>query len=263
MIPRLVAKRRIHYRVTRQVGGCTVWDLQGGPEDLGSAAAAASSPGSRFFSRRYPAAGGREMGARCIGFVSESSCRACFRTLNCRSWTRRISTRSTTNRGPSWLEADLIAHKLGDPAASGRPRGFRSTGRATIGEAGRAGALAQSAFGQVVSPQLGRIPGHRAGQGGGTSRPLWAVIRPGDVVVLWLRPEGPARAALKPRPPASRRSWVSGLMGGAGAWRRLPSAWRKRSRLMAYPFEFAGKARGAAELPARGGFRIQKNCGGR
>jgi len=62
-------------------------------------------------------------------------------------------------------------------------------------------------------------------------------VRPGDAVVLWLRPDD--IAALPLMPPRGSRVFMSGVMGGLDA-APLPGAWRAAIR-MTYPVELPEK----------------------
>ena len=78
-------------------------------------------------------------------------------------------------------------------------------------------------------------------------------IRPGDDLVLWLRPKD--LAALRSRPPAVARVWLSGLMGGLEN-APLPADWRGVAH-MAYPFDLPNLRRVRVDYPL-GWFRIRK-----
>jgi len=147
------------------------------------------------------------------------------------------------------LEADLIAHKFSDPAASAG-RVVQVYRQGDIGEQA-AQALAQSASAKSAVRSWAESPVAEQGKEADVKAAL-AVIRPGDVVVLWLRPED-LRALPEAPPTGVTQVMVSGLMLERAP---LPSAWRSVA-LMAYPFELPEKRAVLLNYPL-GWFRIQK-----
>ena len=79
-----------------------------------------------------------------------------------------------------------------------------------------------------------------------------AAARPGDDVVLWLRPKD--LALLPARPPVAARLWMSGLMGGLENAPLAP-AWHSVINI-AYPFDLPEKRRIRVDYPL-GWFRIR------
>lgn len=148
------------------------------------------------------------------------------------------------------LEAGLIAHELqehADPGAKGRLVQVYRTD--DIGAAA-ARALAQAA----QRPGLEIV--NRVIKAGAPAAELAAAmgdIRPGDGLVLWLRPKD--LAALDSHPPAAAGVWLSGLMGGLEN-APLPPEWRGVAH-MAYPFDLPDLRRVRVDYPL-GWFRIRK-----
>ncbi|HSP18394.1 MAG TPA: cytochrome c [Myxococcaceae bacterium] len=149
------------------------------------------------------------------------------------------------------LEADLLATRL-PPATASTPRGgllqlFRT---GDVGEeaaaALSAAQKARSGLATVLRP-LGpeaKAPEFQA---------ALADVRPGDVVVLWLRPAD--LALLPPAVPRAETVLASGLMGGLER-APLPAAWRRVVQL-SYPFDLPDVRRVRMDFPL-GWFRIRQ-----
>jgi mono/diheme cytochrome c family protein len=129
------------------------------------------------------------------------------------------------------LEADLMADELRRQLALGdatQPlrRVVQWYRKADVGEAA-ARALQAAVVGSGLAFESWPLPATEAGFSAASS-----ALRPGDALVLWLRPRD--LAALPPAPPASA-VLVSGTMGGL-EHAPLPMAWRSRVQ-MTYPFD--------------------------
>jgi hypothetical protein len=244
--PPLVAKRRIHYRVTRK-WRLHVWDLKGGPETWDQQLQQHLRQEPVFAA--ISGGGGREWGP-VHRFCEREQLPCLFPNVELPVVDEKDFYSVYYNRGVL-LEADLIAHKFSDPAATAG-RVVQIYRRGDIGEQA-AQALAQSASAKSAGRSWAESPIAEQGKEADVKAAL-ALIRPGDVVVLWLRSED-LRALPDAPPTGVTRVMVSGLMGGL-EHAPLPSAWRSVA-LMAYPFELPEKRAVLLNYPL-GWFRIQK-----
>jgi hypothetical protein len=148
------------------------------------------------------------------------------------------------------LEAQLIAHDLQARSGHSPPRRIVQLYRAGDVGAGAAAALRVELRGSGM-PAVD----HTLAAGAGTAE-LTAALRelhPGDVPVLWLRPQDVA--ALSPVPAGIDLAYLSGRMGGLEA-APMPATWRPVTR-MAYPFNLPDRRRVQVDYPL-GWFRIRQ-----
>jgi hypothetical protein len=123
------------------------------------------------------------------------------------------------------LEAELIAHDLGEPGTRATPRRVVQVFRADdVGEA------AAAAFAHAIGPRGIAVVDHRLPAKAGGLPEALAGVGAEDAVVLWLRPRDLSRLAQLKAPTGS--VYVSGLMGDLED-APVPAAWRERTR-MAY-----------------------------
>ncbi|HLQ12090.1 MAG TPA: hypothetical protein VK130_02435 [Steroidobacteraceae bacterium] len=140
------------------------------------------------------------------------------------------------------LEAGLIAHELQLGEAQGAGHRLVQVYRADDIGAAAARALAQASRGPglpVVDHAL------KASAPQSELRSALRDIRPGDELVLWLRPKD--LAALEGPPPGAAGLWISGLMGGLEN-APLPESWKSVAHL-AYPFDLPDKRRIRVDYP--------------
>jgi hypothetical protein len=145
------------------------------------------------------------------------------------------------------LEAGLIAHQLSTTQEHAAVHRLIQVYRGD--DVGAAAAKALAAEPLPGNPQ--RIT--RVLKGAPAElRSALADVRPGDALVLWLRPQD--LAALGPQPPAGTQIWMSGLMGGLEN-APLAAPWRAVAH-MAYPFDLPDNRRVRLDYPL-GWFRIR------
>jgi hypothetical protein len=243
--PPLVAQRRIHFRVTRK-WRLHVWDLKGAPETWGQQLQEHLRQEPVFAA--ISGGGGRDWGP-VHHFCEKEQLPCLFPNLELPVVDEKDFYSVYFNRGVL-LEADLIAHKFKESAASAG-RVVQVYRHGDIGERA-ARALARSA--EVKPGTRTWAESALAGQGQeGDVKAALAAIRPGDVVMLWLRAED--LRALPDAPPTGVEHVVmSGLMGGLER-APLPSGWRSVA-LMAYPVELPQKRAVLLNYPL-GWFKIQ------
>ena len=244
--PPLVAQRRIHYRVTRK-WRLHVWDLRGEP------GAWAEQLSEKL--RKEPVfavisgAGGRDW-APVHQFCESEQLPCLFPEVELPVVDESDFYSVYYSRGVL-LEADLIAHKIGEVAAPAarvvqvyRKGDIGARAAQTLTRTARTGSAGPSWAESIVAEQS---------QDGDVKKAL-AAVRSGDVVVLWLRAQD--LRALPEVPPAGvSQVMLSGLMGGLEA-APLPPAWRDVA-LMAYPFELPQKRAVLLNYPLRW-FKIQR-----
>ena len=126
------------------------------------------------------------------------------------------------------LEAELIAHDLGETGTRAAPRRVVQVFRA-----GDAGESAAAALARAVGVGRVTVVDRRLPAKGQDLRAALAGVGSKDAVVLWLRPTDLERLA---RVPATAGSvYLSGLMGGLES-APVPGPWRNRTR-MAYLYD--------------------------
>jgi hypothetical protein len=156
------------------------------------------------------------------------------------------------------LEADLMASRLTDPAASNnhQPPARRLVQiyrRGDIGEpAARALGTAASAAGFKLENRPLRSDTPERTDRTDLTTALQG-LGPDDALVLWLRPAD--LAALPPQPPALASTLVSGTLGGLEN-APLPTAWRTQVR-MTYPLDLPEARKVRMNFPL-GWFKIKQ-----
>ena len=145
------------------------------------------------------------------------------------------------------LEAQLIANRVrsstdaGQGSSAGAWRLVQVYRRGDIGE--HAAADLRAALASRTGEALDRV----LDPGAGPTRVQEALsdTRPGDVLVLWLRPDDIGSLPLQP--PAAAAVFVSGIMGGL-EHAPLTSAWRQVA-LITYSFELPDRRRVLMDYP--------------
>jgi Cytochrome c len=241
--PPLIAQRRIHFRVTRK-WRLHVWDLKGAPETWESQL--------QEWLRKEPVfavisgAGGHNW-APIHRFCQSEALPCLFPNVELPVVAEKDFYSVYFSRGVL-LEADLIAHKINEAAASAG-RVVQVYRKGDIGEQALAQATKASSGGRSWTESVMAAQGRS-----GDVKAALAGIHAGERVVLWLRADD--LRALPDIPPAGvEQIFVSGIMGGLER-APLPSAWRSIA-LMAYPFELPQRRAVLLNYPL-GWFRIQQ-----
>lgn len=144
------------------------------------------------------------------------------------------------------LEAGLLARRLAAGGGAAPNRVLQVLRAGDVGEEA-ARALAAAAPGLAVATRA-----LAAADGPAALAAAVGEARPGDAVVLWLRPGDVA--ALPAAPPAGAAVYLSGLLAGLER-APLPAAWRGPARL-AYPFDLPEQRRVRMNFPL-GWFKVR------
>jgi hypothetical protein len=250
---RMQASREIEYRVTRR-WQLHVWDLNGAPEtwERQLDAKLAAEPVFAVISGL-----GRKTWAPVHRFCERVQLPCLWPNVDLPVVAQDDFYPLYFSRGV-WLEADLIANRIGADSAAAAASAAAS-GQAPQAKVRRrlvqvfrdddlgvaaAEALRQKATQSGWQVEQRRLPAQASADHAELATALAGVVA-ADTLVLWLR--GADLAALPMQPPAAAQIFTSGLMGGLEN-SPLPQAWRAPTRI-AYPMDLPDLRRVRMNFP--------------